>query len=163
LKVVADASVLIGLGSIQMLDVLHKRFPKGVLIPPSVWKEVVEQGGGRPGSREVSEADWIKVQEFEEQGIVNLLQAELDEGEVGAIALAYQIGADVILLDERDARQAAQKLGLNVLGTIGVLTWAKQNGVLSSLQTALDELQDRGNFRISRKLYQRVLHLVGEL
>lgn len=162
MKVVADASVLISLSRIQRLELLHERFPEGVFIPPDVWKEVVEEGGGRPGAREVAESEWIRIQDFTEQGIVNLLQVELDDGEVAAIALAYEIHADVILIDERDARQAAQQLGLRVLGTIGILTWAKQSGKLSSLQAALDELRDKGKFRISQKLYKQALHMVGE-
>jgi len=148
LKVVADASVLIGLSSIHKLDVLHERFPEGVFVPPAVWKEVVEEGSGRPGAREVAESEWIHIQDFTEQGIANLLQAELDDGEVAAIALAYEIHADVVLMDEQDGRQAAQQLNLHVLGTVGILTWAKQNGKLSNLQAALDELREKGKFRI---------------
>ena len=163
MNVVADASVLIGLSSIQKLGVLRERFPEGIFIPPAVWKEVVDEGSGRPGAIEVSESKWIHIQDFTEQGIVNLLQAELDDGEVAAIALAYEIHADVILIDERDARQAAQQLGLRVLGTVGILTWAKQNGKLSSLQVALDDLRDKGKFRISQKLYEQALGVVGEL
>ena len=162
MKVVADASALIGLSGIQRLELLHERFPEGVFIPAEVWKEVVEEGGGRPGAREVAESEWISIQDFTEQGIVNLLQVELDDGEVAAIALAYEIHADVILVDEEDARQAAQQLGLRVLGTIGILTWAKQNGKLSSLRAALDELREKGKFRISQKLYERALSAVGE-
>ena len=93
---------------------------------------------------------------------MNLLQVELDDGEVAAIALAYEIQADVVLIDEQDARQAAQQLGLRVLGTVGILTWAKQNGKLSSLRAALDELREKGKFRISQKLYERALNEVGE-
>lgn len=162
MKVVADASVLIGLSSIQKLDVLHERFPEGVLVPPAVWKEVVEEGKGRPGAQEVAEAEWVRIQDFTEQGIVNLLRVELDDGEVAAIALAYEIQADVVLIDEQDARHAAQQLGLRVLGAVGILTWAKQSGKLSSLQVALDELRERGKFRISQKLYERALREVGE-
>ena len=162
MKVVADASVLISLSSIQRLELLHERFPDGVFIPSDVWKEVVEQGGGRPGAREVAESEWISIQDYTEEGIANLLQVELDDGEVAAIALAYEIHADVILIDERDARQVAQQLGLRVLGTVGILTWAKQNNKLSSLQATLDELRDKGNFRISQKLYERALSVVGE-
>lgn len=163
MKIVTDASVLIGLSSIQKLDVLNDRFPQGVLVPPAVWREVVEEGKGRPGAQEVSESNWIRVQEFTEKGIVNLLRTELDDGEVGAIALAYEINADIILIDERDARQAARQLDLQVLGTIGILTWAKQNGKLSSLRDSLDKLQDKGGFRISQNLYIHVLREVGEL
>jgi len=57
---------------------------------------------------------------------------------------------------------AAQQLGLRVLGTVGILTWAKQSGKLSSLKIALDELRVKGNFRISQKLYDRALGEVGE-
>ncbi len=163
MKVVADASVLISLSRIKQLDILHDRFPEGALIPPAVWKEVVEEGGGRPGAREVSESEWISIQDFTEQGIKNLLQIDLDEGEVAAIALAYEINADVVLLDERDARLAAKQLGLSVLGTVGILIWAKQNGKLSSLQDTLHELQVQGKFRISQNLYEQALSVVGEL
>ena len=54
MTVVANASVLISLSSIGRLTLLHERFPGGVLIPPAVWREVVEQGGERPGAREVA-------------------------------------------------------------------------------------------------------------
>lgn len=162
MNVVADASVLIGLSSIQKLGVLRERFPEGIFIPPAVWKEVVEEGRERPGAREVAGADWIRVQEFIEQGIADLLRMELDDGEAAAIALAYEIQADVVLIDEQDARQAAQQLGLRVLGAIGILTWAKQNGKIISLRVALDELREKGKFRISQKLYERALSIVGE-
>lgn len=153
--VVADASVLIGLSSIQHLALLRGRFPDGVFIPPAVWKEVVEQGGEKAGALEVSKADWIRVHDFAERGIVNLLQMELEQGEVEAIALAYEIDADLVLLDERDARGAAVQLGLHVLGTVGVLLWAKQSGQLSNLRAALDALRAQAKFRLSQALYDR--------
>ena len=52
MKVVSNASVLIGLSSIDRLELLYERFPAGILIPPTVWTEVVEQGQGRPGARQ---------------------------------------------------------------------------------------------------------------
>jgi hypothetical protein len=66
------------------------------------------------------------------------------------------------LLDERDARRAALKLGIKVLGTIGILTWAKKIGLLPSLQAELDSLQNEGKFRISVELYAKVLYEVNE-
>ncbi|WP_435019833.1 DUF3368 domain-containing protein [Tundrisphaera sp. TA3] len=56
----------------------------------------------------------------------------LHPGETGAIALAREIGADRIILDERRARNAASdpKRGLNVIGTIGVLEAAAERGLL---------------------------------
>lgn len=162
MKVVANASILIGLSSIGRLALLHKRFPDGVLIPPAVWKEVVEQGGERPGAREVVEANWITVRDVTAREIVQLLQMELEEGEAEAIALAHEVGAEIVLLDERDARRAAKQLGLRVLGTVGILLWARRVGKLASLRQALDALQTRAKFRISRTLYERALSEVGE-
>jgi len=162
LTIVADASVLIGLSSIGRLALLHERFSDGVLVPPAVWREVVEQGGERPGAREVAEARWITVREVTAQEIVQLLRMGLEEGEAEAIALAYEIGAEVVMLDEQDARQAAKQLGLRVLGTIGVLIWGRRVGKLESLREAMDALQTRAKLRISRTLYERALSEVGE-
>jgi hypothetical protein len=66
----------------------------------------VEQGRGRHGAQEVAKADWITVRDVAALEIVQLLQDELQEGETEAIALAYEIRADIVLLDERDARQS---------------------------------------------------------
>jgi len=65
LKVVANASVLISLSNIRQLHLLHERFVNGVMIPPAVWKEVVEQGEGRPGANEVAGGDWAGVTRFD--------------------------------------------------------------------------------------------------
>jgi predicted nucleic acid-binding protein len=162
MSIVADASVLIGLSSIGQLALLRKRFPDGVLIPPAVWREVVEQGRERPGAREVAEADWISVRDVTALEIVQLLQVELEEGETEAIALAHQVEAEVVLLDERNARRAAKQLGLRVLGTVGILVWARRTGNIASLREALDALQTRAKFRISQQLYERALSEVGE-
>jgi hypothetical protein len=161
-NIVADASVLIGLASIGQFALLQKRFPNGVLIPPAVWREVVEQGQERPGAREVAEAGWITVRDLSALEIVQLLRIELEEGESEAIALAHEIGAKIVLLDERDARRAAKQLNLSVLGTIGILMWARQTGRILSLRQALDALQTQANFRMSAQLYERALSKVDE-
>jgi uncharacterized protein len=160
--VVADASVLISLSRLGHLGLLHQRFPEGVWIPPAVWQEVVEQGAGRPGAQAVSEAEWITVHELMAREIVHLLEDELDAGETEAIALANEAGADIVLLDERDARRSAKRMGLRVLGTVGLLIWAKQTGRIPSLRQVLDELQNRAKFRLSQTLYEQALDAVGE-
>ena len=68
-----------------------------------------------------------------------------------------------MLLDEREARQAAARLGLRSLGAIGILIWAKQSGRLPALRPMLDALRTQGKFRISRTLYEQALATVGEL
>ena len=109
MKAVADASVLIGLSGIGLLALLKDRFPHGVLVPPAVWREVVERGGNRPGVKEIAGATWITVLEPKDGEVVRVLRINLDEGEAEAIALAHEQHADAVLVDERDGRQTATK------------------------------------------------------
>lgn len=54
------------------------------------------------------------------------LQMELDPGEAEAIALAVELKAHLLLLDERRGRVVASRLGLHFVGLLGVLSEAKQ-------------------------------------
>jgi predicted nucleic acid-binding protein len=160
--VVANASALIGLSAIDRLDLLQARFPNGILIPDAVWHEVVEAGEGRPGAQAVRAAGWIRRQVVGNRAWVRLLRTELDEGEAEAIVLASELGAGMVLLDERDARRLAERVGLRVLGTVGILVWARRVGRIESLRAELDALEGRGRFRLSRTLRERALREVGE-
>ena len=74
------------------------------------------------------------------------LRRELDQGEAEAIALAVQVKAEWTLLDERHARRVAKELGLRVTGVLGILLWARREGKLPSLKTAIAQLRDRQVF-----------------
>jgi len=87
---------------------------------------------------------------------------ELDEGESEAIALAHQLKADLLLLDERQGRAVASRLGLKFIGLLGILVEAKKNGFLPSIKPVLDEVISKVGFWVSHKLYVEVLQSVGE-
>ncbi|NOZ59870.1 MAG: DUF3368 domain-containing protein [Euryarchaeota archaeon] len=160
MKAVADSSVLISLSQIGLLNLLREMF-SGVTIPEAVYYEVVERGQGRRGAREVEKAEWIKVEKVQNVQMVKALAENLDVGEAEAITLALEHGADFVLLDEKDARKRAKKLGLRVLGTIGVLVWGKKSGRVEHLKPLLESLI-RQNFRISNEMFVRILKEVGE-
>lgn len=160
--VVADSSVLISLSTIGRLKIMHTRFPGGIYLAPAVWTEVVEQGRERPGAKEARNAIWIHRQEIKDRVFTQYLQTGLDKGEAESIVLAREISADLILLDERDARYVAMSLGFQVLGTIGLLVWAKRTGYIENLKTVLDTLRDTAKFRISESLYEFALQQVDE-
>lgn len=162
MKVVSDSSVLIALSSTGFLALIKERFPAGIVIPEAVWREVVVDGGEKRGAHSVAKADWIRVASAKDRRTVSLLQTDLDLGEAEAIALAKEIDADVILIDERNARKAAQHMQLKVLGTVGILLWAKKAGRIQCLKTALDSLCIDGKFRVSPAPYERVLQESGE-
>ena len=162
MKAVANSSVLIALSSIGQLFILKQRFAGGVLIPQAVWYEVVESGAGRPGAKQVQAADWIQRYSVRDQDYVRLLCAELDTGEAEAIVLMRQERADTVLLDEKAARRVARRLGISILGTVGLLIWARQQGLIPSLSEQLQALQDDGGFRLSQKLCLAALRQVGK-
>lgn len=163
MTVICDSSVLIALSSIDMLNLLQYICKnESLFIPKAVWNEVVTEGKDRPGALEVAASGWIKVKEVKNQWIVKVLVTQLDYGEAEVIALALEMGARLVLLDEKEAREFARKLGLKVLGTIGLLIWAKKEGIIDNLKVYLDALQMKAGFRVSQQLYKQVLKEVNE-
>ncbi len=162
MKAVTNSSVLIALSSIGQLELINQRFPDGVLLPKAVWKEVVETGVGRPGAEQVAKTSWLTIRLVTNTILVASLRLELDEGESEAIALFLEEPVQAILIDEKSARKVAKRLNLPTLGTVGILIWAKQQGLISSLKKQLDILQTVGQFHLSYSVYQEALKKVGE-
>ncbi len=94
--------------------------------------------------------------------LVTALRLELDAGEAEAIALAVERNADLIVLDERIGRRAAQRLGLTVVGTLGVLIAAKDRGLLAAVRPVLDALRVEAGFWITDELYNVVTKTANE-
>ena len=162
--VISDTSTLIHLAAIGRLALLRDLYQK-ITVPSAVWKEVVEGGKGRVGTVEIEAArqtGWIAIMLPTNEPLLRLLKRDLDEGESEVIALAIERQADLILLDETDARQVAKRYSLPKTGVIGVLIRAKREGKIASLQAELDKLRSQGGFWIAEKLYQQALRAVGE-
>jgi predicted nucleic acid-binding protein len=68
----------------------------------------------------------------------------------------------VVLLDEKEGRHAAQRMGLTVMGVIGVLLLALGRNKIDSIKPYLDALQQTAGFYISESLYQAVLEQAKE-
>jgi predicted nucleic acid-binding protein len=158
--VVSDATPLIALAKIGQLNLLQQFFGR-ILIPQRVYDEVVTDAGGRPGVAEIRQAEWIGIRSPEDKSRVSYLRADLDAGEAEALVLAVEVNADWILLDEAKARLAAEFLGLQFIGTLGVLLLAKRMGKLTAVRPLLEELRIR-KFHISERVYQEILAQAGE-
>jgi predicted nucleic acid-binding protein len=152
---------LIALSRIGQLDVLRELYTD-VTVPPGVAQEVTANGAGQPGAEEVSAAAWITLAEVRDQQLAASLKRDLGEGEAEAIALAAELKADLLIVDDRLARQVAGTLGLTIVGTVGVLLEARRRGVLPKIKSCLDDLVDLAGFRISEELYARALEEAGE-
>ena len=159
--VVSDTSVLINLAWLDRLPLLNKLYGD-LLIPSAVWHEVVERRAGKPGADDVKVADWIEVREVVNTALVRALRQDLDAGEAEAIALAVEMDADLLLMDERLGRATAQHFGLRYIGLIGVLMMARQRKLITEIKPDLDRLRQVAGFYISESLYKRVLKDVAE-
>jgi len=160
LIVVADSGPLIHLSLIGRLDLLSGLYGK-ILIPDLVYNEVVKSGEGLPGSLEVAGADWIAVENHHPDDLFRLLRGELDAGEAAAITLAIDRQAEWFLSDDRPARLAAERLGLKVCGTVGILVTAKNQGLVARVAPLLLRLRKEGVW-LGEELVKRVLESLGE-
>jgi len=159
--VVSNSSPLVSLCAIGRLELLRNRYGT-ISIPRAVHYEVAVQGSGRPGAAEVQTFDWNTFREGGNPNLATALQGKLDHGEAEAIALALELQADLLLMDERLGRIEAARFGLRFIGTLGVLIEAKARGHLQEIKPVLDELRTNAGFRMSEALRARVLQEAGE-
>lgn len=124
--VVSNTSPLTNLAAIGQFELLQALFPQ-LHIPSAVWEELNAFGTTWPGRNAVASAKWIQRHSTQNLHLINVLERDLDRGESEAIALALEMNADLILLDEYEGRRVAQRLGLRVMGVVGILLSAKQN------------------------------------
>ena len=139
--VVSDSSPLITLARIGCFDLLPKLYRR-IYIPTEVYNEVVVAGAGRPGATEASQADWIEVRRVQDTAGVSAKAARigLGAGELSAVALAKELSADLVLIDERRARRYADEEGLAIVGCVGMLEDLYERGLLSDLRGAYKQL-----------------------
>ena len=86
----------------------------------------------------------------------------IDDGEAASIILAVEEDAGLIILDDKDARKIAEKLGLKVMGTAGILLLAKKKGIIEEIKPILEEMRTSG-FYLSDSIIRIVLREAGEL
>jgi predicted nucleic acid-binding protein len=159
-KIICNATPLINFASISRLDILKSLFTE-IVIPQAVYSETVE--AGFPNSETILngiKAGWLKVKPVEE--MPESITLELDAGEREVIALALSEQKPRVVLDERRARKVAQELGLNVIGTLGILILAKQNRIITQVKPLLDAMMTEAQYWVNESLYHNVLQAVSE-
>ena len=151
--VVADTSPLRYLILIEHVHVLPALYGH-VIVPPAVIVELNQERTPDLVKTWLSTMpEWLKVQA--PMQALTARRSVLGAGEREALALAAELSADALLIDDRDGRREAQRLGVPVLGTLRVLVDASEHG-LAQLSTAFDRLR-RTNFRATEQLLKRLL------
>ncbi|UIE38424.1 DUF3368 domain-containing protein [Leptodesmis sichuanensis] len=159
--VVSDTSALSNLALVHNLWLLEAIY-QTVIIPDVVANELA--AASNPTISAILQLTWIQTQSLTSSQLADQLQQDrgLDAGEAYAIALALEIQADDLLIDERLGRQEAIRLGLSIIGILGILLVAKQRSFIPQVQPVMDALIDQAGFRVSPQLYQRILALAQE-
>ncbi len=157
--VVADTSPLCYLVLIGHIDLLPRLFGR-VIVPRAVWEELKAQGAPSMVQTWTSQPPaWLDIQALLSNSDESLNQ--LHPGERETILLAEQLGANLVVLDEKAARLIAIQRGLNITGLLGILVEFATKGWID-LPDAIDRLQ-KTTFRASPRLLKSILDKFSEI
>ena len=142
--VIADASCLILLTNLDKLDILAKIYGE-------VWiTEAVRAEYGLPLP------PFISLHDPTDQLTLNSLLQSLDLGEASSIALAIEHPGCRIIIDEKKGRRVALSMGLNLTGTLGVLTEAAKINLIK-IDSQVVEMLELVGFHLSNELKREFL------
>lgn len=155
--IVADTGPLIALARLNLLSCLPALFSR-VWITETVRAECL----ARPGKAECG-----AINAAVDQGILAVCPRfpdstawNIDAGESSVVTAALKLGAGV-LIDDRAGRRAASRMGLPVIGVMGVLILAKRQGQIPAVRPLALALVDSGYY-LSQSVLEDALRLAGE-
>jgi uncharacterized protein len=153
--VVSNTSPVSYLHRLDRLELLRDMFGT-VLLPDAVEQELSRGralGFDLPDPRLVP---WLELRAAPAANYENL-----GAGEAAALSLAVSLPGALVLLDDLPARKRAAGLGLTFTGTVGLLSKAKSEGLLTLVAPELERLQGIG-FRMSPAIRTAALVACGE-
>ncbi|MFC1976256.1 DUF3368 domain-containing protein [Chloroflexota bacterium] len=152
---VVDASPLIFLSKLDRLDLLRKGADT-VYVPQAVLDEIQAKPDEATIAVEQAGRSWLSILQVDNRSTVEILLADLDLGEAEVIALAREIKADRVVMDDLDARRLARRVGLDLIGTMGLLLAAHLRGEIPSMREEIEQLRAFG-FHVSPSLVEAIL------
>jgi len=160
---VSNTSPISNLASIGQLNLLRLQF--GVIwIPDAVATELAAHPDpiALAAIQKAIDDQWIKTATLQHATVLNIMLSSLHKGEAEAIALAAELKADIVIIDEQEARQFARQAGLVVTGVLGVLLRAKRAGHIAAVEPEIRALRDKARFFVAPHLEAAVLSSAGE-
>lgn len=159
--VTSNTSPIMNLAVINQLNIIEQLYGK-VIIPEAVSHELSVVVPEIFNTSTIQTSHWIEKRSLKNTLLAESLKLELDSGEAEAVALAVELKATLLLIDERRGRNVASRFGLTYIGLLGILVDAKQKGIILSVKPVLDDLIAKAGFWLSNKLYTRILQETGE-
>jgi hypothetical protein len=164
MRAVSDTSPISSLAAIGRLPLLQSQFSE-IWIPTAVLEEL-RAHPDRTALATIQAAlreGWIKCASPAASRLFSVLSLHLHRGEAEAIALATELKAEVILIDEQEGRELATHAGLYVTGVLGVLLRAKRDGHIPALKPEIQSLRDSARFFVHPSLEAKILAAAGEV
>ena len=157
--VVSDTTPLISLLKINRIDLLERLFGE-VLIPQAVFNELTSDERFQVEAEQLKRKEFIRMKPVNNPESADILKRAtgLDQGESEAIVLSDELKADLLLMDEAKGRNVSTQMGLQIMGTIGLLMAAYEEQELTSdeIRKCIDGLQRAGR-HIGQRHYQMLL------
>lgn len=159
-KVIVNTTPLIALCHVGQFDILKKIYGE-ISIPQAVYRELSEKKDSVCKKQVDDSLSWIHVENIKNQMAKSMFKTQLHDGEVEVMILAKEKNADLVIIDDANAKKHAKYLKLSVTGTLGILIRAKRQGYISELKPIIQEMVEKNIF-ISEKLMKLCLEQVGE-
>ena len=154
-----DTSPLVYLFRTSKLDLVRALF-REVLVAEEVGEELAAGLAAGAHVPDLADYPWIRRCGTSDLDVPARLVG-LGSGELGTILLGTSGRAEWAILDDLGARHAAEAVGVEVVGTVGILALAKKRGLISTIAPVLQELTAAGMW-LSQSLIDDVLELAGE-
>jgi len=155
-RIAINTGPLIALGKMQAFSVIEQ-LPFDFCCPPQVELELLKGAAlGHPVIRPV----WVKVLPLQAP-LTPFASIALDDGEAAVIQLALELQLNLVCIDEAKGRRAALGVGLQVVGSLGLLGKAKAEGLINAVRPFITHAQQNGLY-YDASLISAFLQALGE-
>jgi len=152
--IVSNTSPLIVLKKARAIMLLTELF-KEILIPSAVWSELKVRE-----EEFFKRLEGLRITEVGDRRLVNALALTVDLGEAEAIALSLETDVP-LLIDDLKGRRIARRMGVRIIGSLGVLALAKRNGLVDCVKPYIDRFLAEGYY-LDKRLVEEFLKALDE-
>jgi len=142
---ISNASPLIALSRIYRVDIFQKLFGR-IVIPSIVHREVVINCPN-PNQKHYLENAVRTFIDVKQPRKYLTFTRNLGKGEQGVLSLAVEMSPNIVLIDDKKARNEAREIGYMPSFTTDIIKEAEHQGFIPSYK------------RIIRKLYEKKIYL----
>ncbi|WP_373494137.1 DUF3368 domain-containing protein [Aquiflexum sp.] len=155
--VIADAGPIFSLAIIDKFELLNQLFDE-IKISKAVWEEI---------TLDKSTEFYNKIELFFKPKVTEIkgfndLTFVMDYGESESVILYKELKANFLLIDDKKARKIAENFDIKCIGTLGILSVAKDKGLINELRPIFKTFLENNRY-YSIKLLNKLLERHNEL